>query len=262
MNHLLLLAYHGGAYHGFQVQANARTVCQTLQDALQAVFGARPDVKGCSRTDAGVHARAFCLNFRQDTAIPHEKLPLALNAHLSGDIRVLRAMPVPEDFHARYAATGKQYEYRVLNSPVDDPFAAGLAHRAAGALDLPAMDRAAKHLLGTHDFAAFASAGGSVQDTVRTLTRLDVARQGRFVGITVAGNGFLYNMVRIIAGTLLEVGLGRLAGDEVPGILAGGRRAAAGPTLPACGLFLDRVFYPEQLVPPEWLDPDWAPETA
>ncbi len=254
-NYLLLLAYHGGAYHGFQVQANAATVCQTLQDAMQALLGARPPVKGCSRTDAGVHARAFCLNFWHNTAIPPEKLPLALNAHLPPDIRVLRAMAVPEDFHARYSATGKEYEYRILNAAVDDPFARGLAYRVPGALDVPAMHRAAQCLLGKHDFTAFASAGIKTGiDTVRTVTRADVLESGHTISVWLAADGFLYNMVRIVAGTLLQVGARRLPEHAVPAILAQRRRAAAGPTLPPCGLFLNRVFYPPNTVPPRWAD--------
>jgi tRNA pseudouridine38-40 synthase len=243
MNTLLTLAFVGTAYHGFQVQKNAPSVCAAVQDAMQAVLGARPDVKGCSRTDAGVHARGYCLNFWHEVTIPHRQLPLALNRALPEDIRVTSAREVPEGFHARYSALGKEYVYRLLNSRIDDPFTRGLYHRVGGALDEGAMQSAAGHLAGTHDFAAFMAAGGSVQNTVRTVTQLAVARHGRHLALTVAADGFLYNMVRIMAGTLLLVGQGKLAPDAVPGILAAGQRAQAGPTLPAQGLVLNRVFY-------------------
>jgi len=243
MNILLRLAYNGTAYHGFQVQKNALSVCEVLQDAMQAVLGARPAVKGCSRTDAGVHARGYCVNFWYDTDIPLEKLPLALNAHLPEDVRVFRAQAVPEDFHARYSAQGKRYAYHILNSAVDDPFRTGFYYRMAGMIDAARMQVATKHLVGTHDFAAFQAAGSDVLDTVRTITQCRVQAQGRWLALRVTGDGFLYNMVRIMAGTLLQVGTGALMMDDLPDILASRNRQRAGPTLPAKGLVLERVFY-------------------
>ncbi len=247
MNILLMLAFDGGAYAGFQVQKNAPTVCAAVQDAMQALFGARPDVKGCSRTDAGVHARQFCLSFRQQTAIPMGKLPLALNAHLPADIRACAAQAVPEDFHARYSATGKEYRYIILNTAVDDPFAAGHYHRVPGPLDAEAMNAAGRALLGRRDFASFQAAGAKPGGTVRNVTGLSVTREGDWVTLAVAADGFLYHMVRIMAGTLLAVGTGRLPAEALPGILEGRSRALAGDTLPAKGLFLHRVFYPKNL---------------
>lgn len=245
MNTLIRMAFRGTAYHGFQVQKNAPTVCAALQDAMQGVFGVRPDVKGCSRTDAGVHARDFCVSFRQQTDIPCDKLPLALNSRLPDDIRVLTARRVPAAFHARYAAIEKEYEYVVLNSAVEDVFAQGLYHRVPGPIDATAMDAAGRVLCGHHDFAAFMSSGSDVQDTRRTITRLSVRREGERVILAVAADGFLYNMVRIIAGTLLAVGQGRMGREDVAGALAWKDRAKAGSTLPAKGLFLHRVTYPE-----------------
>lgn len=243
MNILLTLAYRGTRYHGFQVQENAVTVCSTLQDAMEAVLHARPDVKGCSRTDAGVHARAFCLSFVHEGALPCEKLPLALNAHLPMDIRVLHARPVPAEFHARYSASGKEYQYHILNSPIDDPFTQGLYYRVPHPLDEGAMHEAGQALIGRHDFAAFKASGSSVTDTVRTITALSVKRRGQSVTLTVAADGFLYNMVRIIAGTLLLAGQGRLSAEGVAAALASRDRYETGATLPAKGLFLNRVFY-------------------
>lgn len=246
MNVLLWLAYKGTRYAGFQVQPNSVTVCETLQNAIEAVLGTRPDVKGCSRTDAGVHARRFAVNFHYNGTPEPRRLVLALNAHLPADVRALSAQEVPEAFHARYAAHAKTYRYYLRCSAVDDPFTADTCWRIGPALDVPAMRAAAAHIVGRHDFAAFCAAGSSAAahgDTVRTVLACDVSGQGERVVITVTADGYLYNMVRILAGTLVEVGRGKLAPAAVPAILAGRDRAAAGPTLPAKGLFLEEVIY-------------------
>ena len=246
MNVLLWLAYKGTNYAGFQVQPNAPTVCSTLQDAMQAVLGCRPDVKGCSRTDAGVHARRFALNFHYDGKVPLRQLPLAFNAHLPPDIRVLEALPVPEDFHARYAAHAKTYAYRIRSSAVDDPFDSEFTYRVGASLDLEAMARAAAGVVGTHDFLALCASGSGVAargDTVRTVTRCTVTRDGAVYTLTVTADGYLYNMVRILAGTVLQAGRGKLDPGEVPAILQSRDRRRAGPTLPAHGLCLLQVDY-------------------
>lgn len=241
-NHLIRLAFCGTAYHGFQVQQNAVTVCEVLQNAMETVLGGRAPVKGCSRTDAGVHARDFCVSFFADTALPMDKLPLALNANLPPDIRVFHAQTVPQDFHARYAAAEKEYRYVILNSPVEDAFVPHLSYRVAGEIDAQAMDAAARPLLGRHDFAAFMTGDAGDMDTVRTLRRADVRRLGPYVVFTVAGDGFLYNMVRILAGTLLGAGRGKPV--DMNAILQSKDRSVAGDTLPARGLYLNRVRYP------------------
>lgn len=251
MNYLLTMAFNGSAYHGFQVQKNALAVCTVLQDAMQNVFGARPDVKGCSRTDAGVHARQFCVSFCHDTNIPTEKIPLALNSHLPQDVRVTSARRVPDSFHARYSATGKEYQYVILNSQADDPLAPGLYYRMPHPMDIDAMNQAAQFLVGKHDFASFMSSGSTIEDTVRTISYLSVERKEDRVIITIAADGFLYNMVRIIAGTLLRVGLGKLATEKISTIIEGKDRALAGETLPAKGLFLTKVFYPQEALEKE-----------
>ena len=233
MNYLLTLSYDGTNYCGFQVQPNGRSVAQTFQDGLEAVLGCRPDIKGCSRTDAGVHALGFMLNFHADTRIPVEKLPLALNQHLPPDIRVLAARVVPEDFHARYAAHTKTYLYRIHNHPIDSPFDAAYYTRMPKHLDEVRMQAAAQQFVGTHDFLALCAAGSSA------------AAHGDTVRIEVTADGYLYNMVRILAGTLCEVGAGRMQPEQIPGILAGCDRSQAGPTLPAKGLFLKCVEYPD-----------------
>lgn len=246
MNYLLTLAYDGTNYCGFQVQPNGRSVAAAFQNALEAVLGSRPDIKGCSRTDAGVHALGFMLNFHADTRIPAAKLPLALNQHLPPDIRVLEARVVPDDFHARYAAHTKTYLYRIHNSPIDSPFASRYYTKVPGRLDANRMQQAAQYFVGTHDFLALCASGSSAAahgDTVRTITACAVERRGDDIDITVTADGYLYNMVRILAGTLCEAGAGRLAPEAVPGILASCDRKNAGPTLAAKGLFLKSVDY-------------------
>lgn len=247
MTCLLWIAYKGTRYAGFQVQPNAPTVCAVLQDAMQAALGCRPDVKGCSRTDAGVHARRFALSFCYTGKVPADKIVPALNAHLPPDIRALALQPVPDDFHARYAAHEKTYCYYILNARIDDPFTLDLCHRVAQPLDLEAMQAAAAQFVGTHDFLALCASGSSVAahgDTVRTVSQCTVRRSGdRFV-ITVTADGYLYNMVRILAGTIVEAGLHKRTADSIPVLLQGRDRRKAGPTLPAKGLFLEDVAYP------------------
>lgn len=245
-NFLLTLAYDGTAYCGFQVQPNGRSVAAAVQDALQAVLGTRTDIKGCSRTDAGVHALGFALNFRAETGIPPQKLPLALNRYLPPDIRVLAARVVPLDFHARYAAHTKTYVYHIHNSPIDSPFAARYYARIPARLDEQRMQAAAQGFVGRHDFRALCAAHSSAAahgDTVRTITDCHVCRSGEDIQIWVTADGYLYNMVRILAGTLCEAGAGRLDPARVPAILASCDRGQAGPTLPAKGLFLHSVEY-------------------
>lgn len=247
MTLLLWIAYKGTRYAGFQVQPNAPTVCAVLQDAMQAALGQRPDVKGCSRTDAGVHARRFALSFCYTGRVPPAKIVPALNAHLPPDIRALAVEPAPDGFHARYAAHEKTYCYHILNARVDDPFTLDTCYRVAPPLDLTAMQQAAAQFTGTHDFRALCASGSSVAshgDTVRTISRCTVEQTGdRFV-ITVTADGYLYNMVRILAGTLVEAGLHKRAPGSIPALLQSGDRRQAGPTLPAKGLFLQDVHYP------------------
>ena len=238
MTYLLWISYKGTNYAGFQVQPNAPTVCAVLQDAMQAVLGQRPDVKGCSRTDAGVHARRFALSFCYTGRVPMQKLVPALNAHLPPDIRAV---------DARYAAHAKTYHYYLLNARVDDPFLFDTCHRIWPALDLAAMQAAAAKFVGTHDFSALCASGSSAAahgDTVRTITDCTVVQIGDLFTISVTADGYLYNMVRILAGTLVQAGLHKRTPDSIPSLLESRDRKQAGPTLPAKGLFLERVDYP------------------
>lgn len=239
----LTLRFVGTAYHGWQVQKNAPTVQETLQDALQAVLGERPGVTGCSRTDAGVHANEYICNFRTMSCIPCENLRRALNANLPRDIAVRACDTAGPEFHARYSACGKEYIYKVWNEAARDPFLEGYALTYSYPLDLPAMQTAAEAFLGEHDFQSFCAAGSSVQDTVRHVTLFEVTRDAGLVQFRVRADGFLYNMVRIMVGTLLSVSQGRIGSGDIPDILQARNRAEAGPTAPAHGLYLNKVFY-------------------
>ncbi|MDD4849844.1 MAG: tRNA pseudouridine(38-40) synthase TruA [Gemmiger sp.] len=265
MNILLWIAYKGTRYAGFQVQKNGVTVCETLQNAMQAVLGVRPAVKGCSRTDAGVHARQFALNFWYDGAVPLAKLPLAFNANLPPDIRVLAAYPVAESFHARYAAHSKTYRYRIRNGGCDSPFDAEYTYRVAPPLDMAAMQATAAAFVGQHDFMALCAAGSAAAahgDTVRQITRCQVARAGALYTITVTADGYLYNMVRILAGTVLAAGLGKFDPAGAAPLLASRNPQKAGPTLPPQGLFLWQVDYGDAALAPPDLDGDGAEDAS
>ena len=240
---LITLRYDGTRYHGWQVQKNALTVQQVFQDAVERVTGMRSDVTGCSRTDAGVHADMFCCVFDTDSPLRGERMASALNAWLPADIAVYGCREVAADFHPRYDARGKRYCYRIWNAPQRNPFWLGRAHHLRRPLDTGRMAQEAAAFLGAHDFAAFCAAGSTVEDTVRTVTVCGAERDGDLVTVTVEADGFLYNMVRIMVGTLLAIEGGRLPAGAIPSILAGRNREAAGATAPACGLYLDRVFY-------------------
>ncbi len=239
----LTVQFDGANYHGFQSQTNAVAVQDVLEDALGRLTGRRPRISGCGRTDAGVHAKAFVLNFFSETAIPAEKFPYALNAHLPRDIICFQAEDVPPDFDAKASAKRKRYTYYIQNSPVPDVFQLGRAWHYRYPLDVPAMQAAARAFLGTHDFIGFAAAGFTVKTTVRTIYSLDVQKNEDLISIDITGNGFLYNMVRIIAGTLVFAGAGKLDPEKMPDIIRAGDRTRAGITAPACGLFLSAVYY-------------------
>lgn len=241
----ITLAFLGTAYCGWQVQPNGRSVCEAFQDAVEKTLGARGDVKGCSRTDAGVHADGFVLALRCWFDIPPQGLMRGLNSTLPGDIAVRRCERAPEGFHPRYDCTGKTYLYKFYDGETPDPFLCGRTLRCPRRLDEAAMDAAAKGFLGTHDFSAFCASGGAVPEggRTRTVREASVARQGELVTFSVTGDGFLYHMVRIMAGTLLEVSAGKRTPGGIPEIIAAGRRERAGATAPACGLYLHEVSY-------------------
>ncbi len=243
---LLTIRYDGSAYHGWQVQPNAVTVQQVMQDAVERITGVRAGLTGCSRTDAGVHARMFCCTMDTHTALRGEKLCAALNAVLPRDIAVYDVREVDDAFHPRYDATGKRYEYVIYNGRQRDPFYEGRAVHINRPLDERLLDAAAKGFLGTHDFAAFCASGSSVESTVRTVRAASVRREGDVVIFAVEADGFLYNMVRIMAGTLLDIAAGKIDATAVPSIIASCDRERAGVTAPAHGLYLHTVYYEER----------------
>ncbi len=243
-NYLFTISYDGSRYHGWQVQENAVTVQEVFQQAFTSVTGRREDLKACSRTDTGVHAREFCVSVKTESQIPPERLRAALNHHLPPDIAVKDCKAVPLDFHARYSCKGKEYTYEIWNHPVRDPFLHGRALHYWYPIDAALLDRAAKGFLGRHDFSSFCTLDRREKgDLSRTVHWAGVERRGDLVVFTVAADGFLYNMVRIMTGTLLRVQQGKFAPEDIPEIIRARDRAAAGPTAPACGLYLNRVFY-------------------
>ncbi len=252
MKLFLTISYLGTAYCGYQVQSNGVTVQQRLNEATERVFGFPCDIVGCSRTDSGVHANMFCLcvteRGRQDIrfSVPLDKLPTALNRNLPYDIAVLSARSVEADFHPRYDVKYKEYIYKIWNGPVKNPFLSDRAYlppRPISLEGIAAMNEAARGFVGTHDFSAFMATGSKIKDATRTVYRAEVESGGDTVIFRVSANGFLYNMVRIMVGTLLEVGYGKLSPSDITHIIDGRDRSAAGATAPAHGLYLDLVSY-------------------
>lgn len=239
----LVVAYDGTCYHGWQVQPNAITVEGVLNQALSELLGEEIMVAGTSRTDAGVHAYGNVAIFDSETRIPGEKISYALNQRLPEDIVIQSSEEVSIDFHPRYQKSEKTYEYRILNRKFPLPIERKYAHFVYETLDIDRMREAAAYLVGEHDFASFCSAGSQVQDTVRTINFLEIEERGGLLCIRINGNGFLYNMVRIIAGTLLQVGSGVREPISVKEALEAKNREAAGPTAPAKGLHLLEIHF-------------------
>lgn len=247
MKYFAKIKYLGTAFHGFQVQPGLRTVQGELNAALNQAFGLPCRVTGCSRTDAGVHANEFCLAVECDGGtIPADKLPIAVSRFLPEDLCLFYAEECAEDFHPRYDVKEKEYLYRIINRPIYDPFEYGRAwflSRPVTDRGLELMREAAGHFVGKYDFSTFISEGSDVEDTVRNVTALSVNKNGDLIEIRISADGFLYNMVRIIVGTLTEVAFGRISPDSIPGIIASCDRSRAGMTAPAEGLYLNKVIY-------------------
>lgn len=245
---LLVVAYDGTNYHGWQLQPESVTIEGVLNETLSSLFHEEIQVIGASRTDAGVHAYGNVAVFDTAARIPAEKIPYALNRRLPEDIRIQRAVQVAEDFHPRRCESRKTYEYRIVNTPFLIPQKRLYAHWTYYDLDVERMQRAAECLLGEHDFKSFCSVNTQAESTVRTIYELNVCRKEDSpdeIVIRVTGNGFLYNMVRIIAGTLIEVGRGRLEPEDVSRMLEAKDRQAGGPTAPAKGLTLVEYHFVE-----------------
>lgn len=241
------IMYDGGKYHGWQIQNNGVTVQERIEEVLSSLADEKISVCGCSRTDSGVHALEFVFNFKSNIKIPPDRLPFAMNMHLGSDsIVAVDAKYVSDDFNARFSSNGKRYVYKIWNSKIKNPFTSKHTWYVPYKLNIEKMQKAAKLFEGCYDFSSFMAAGGSQKTTVRTVKCCEVKRSVEWenqIEIEVEADAFLYNMVRIISGTLVEVGEGRIDGDSIPKIIESCDRKTAGMTAPPEGLFLKNVFY-------------------
>lgn len=252
-NYLIKIEYDGSDFSGWQIQPGVRTVQGVLEDALSTFCGISIKINGTSRTDAGVHALGQCATFSGDFAIPPENLMKAANNYLAGgmnalnrvgDVRIISIKEVPMDFHARFCCKGKTYKYIIDNSENADVFSRKYKYHIIDKLNLEEMKKAAKKVCGTHDFKSFEASGSNPRETtVRTVSDIEIRRNENDVIIEVTGDGFLYNMVRIIVGTLVEVGLGKRMADSVEDIIEARDRTKAGHTAPAEGLYLKGIYF-------------------
>lgn len=241
-----LIAYDGTNFFGYQVQPNKRTVQSMLESALEKIHkGQAVKVFASGRTDAGVHAKGQVIHFDSPLKIPEDRWIVALNSLLPEDVSVIQVESVHNDFHARFDAIGKEYRYYLLPTKVRDPFQRNYSYQFPYPIDFTKIETAIKDLVGTHDFTSFCSAKTEVVDRVRTLSDIQIFEKNGLVEFRFIGNGFLYNMVRILVGTLLEIGTGQRDPLSVPEIIAACDRSAAGKTAPAHGLYLWKVFYPD-----------------
>lgn len=250
MKVLLRLKYLGTNFCGWQFQPNdVRTVQKTLTEAAKELFGEKCNITGCSRTDSGVHALDFAATVDlSDRAnkIPPDRIPTAFSRFLPSDISVFSAEEVSEDFHPRYDVVSKEYVYKIYVSSIPDPFLYGRAWHYTGKLlpdALARMNQAAEHIVGKKDFTSFMAAGSKIEDATRTVHYCDISQNGNMFTLRIAADGFLYNMVRIIAGTLIDCACGRIAPDSLKKIIEAKDRAAAGLTAPPDGLYLNKVTY-------------------
>lgn len=252
MKMLMYISFDGSDYVGYQAQKNGNSIQHELNRAAEEIFGVRCDITGCSRTDSGVHAHMFCATVEPhdgveiSSSITSERLPFAMNSHLPDSISVVSAKEVGADFHARYSVVSKEYLYRIYNSPIRDPFEIGRSWHLSRIIDngdLEKMKTAASYFIGEMDFASCMAAGSKVKDTVRNVYEAEVEREGSVITFRVRANGFLYNMVRIMTGTLVDVAYSNINVESIPGRLSSLDRALMGRTAPSEGLYLNRVFY-------------------
>ncbi len=248
-NLLFKIAFDGAAFHGWQQQDNAVSVQGELKKAWESLTGEKPNITGCSRTDAGVHANEYYFNVRTDSTIPVESFPVALSSSkLPKEIAVYSCQEVDFDFNARFDCEKKEYEYVIENTVIASPFMLKRAFNYKYKTDVDLMNEAAQHFVGTHDFSAFCAADAQVKSKIRTIYSAKVFRDGDLIKFRVCGNGFLYNMVRIMAGTLLYVNNGKIKAAEIPDIIKSGDRTKAGVTAVPDGLYLNKVYYGGELV--------------
>lgn len=239
----LIMEYDGTSYHGWQKQNNAVTVQGTIEACIEKITGEHSPLTGASRTDQGVHALGQVANFKTSSPIPVDKFPFVLNAALPDDICIKKAELVDDSFHSRYDAKGKKYKYLIYNSPYPSALLRNRAYHVPARLDIEKMRKAAERFLGTHDFSAFKAAGGSAKTSERTITDVSLIKNEELITFEIKGDGFLYNMVRIIVGTLIYVGMGKIEPDDVTTIINSKDRTKAGKTVGPQGLYLVEVYY-------------------
>lgn len=243
-NLLVTISYDGKNYHGWQIQKNGITVQQVFQQALSNIVGKYYDLKGCSRTDSGVHANMYCISLKITHPIEPIRLKAALNRWLPMDVVCLDCVEVSDDFHARYSCKSKEYIYKIWNSDTRNPFLNGYALNYRYPIDEALLNKAAQAYVGTHDFTSFCTLDKREKgDFTRTVKKFSVERQGDLVTMTVEADGFLYNMVRIMVGTLLEIQQGKIPSDGIKKIIEKQDRSFAGATAQPCGLYLNKVNY-------------------
>jgi len=242
-NFKVMISYVGTAYHGFQRQENAIAIQQVIEEKIEKTMGDKVIINGCSRTDTAVHANEYCFNLLHENSISCDGFLRGLNGHLPDDIAVLSCQEVDKKFHARYDCRGKEYIYKIHNSNIKNPFLKDRAYRYYPTIDEVFLNKVAQDFVGTHDFKGFCSAGSSAIETVRTIERFEVRREGDLIIMLVKGDGFLYNMVRIMVGTLLFVNEGKIDYTKIKEIILSKDRKKAGKTAPAQGLYLNKVFY-------------------
>lgn len=240
---MLTLCYDGTEYHGFQRQENGITIQQVVEDAIKKVTGETVSITGCSRTDAGVHATEYVCNFRTESSVPADKFCFALNSFMPDDVSCTASAETDMDFHSRYSAKSKTYTYTIYNAPHKNPVLCRFAWHYPIKIDVDKMKIAAEAIVGTHDFTAFMASGGQQKTTVKTVNFLEITKEENTIRVTINADGFLYNMVRIIAGTLVYAGTGKIDPADIPAIIESGDRVRAGITAPPQGLCLKKVFY-------------------
>lgn len=239
----ITIEYDGTNYAGWQRQNNAITIQQKVEEAIAKITGNHIEVIGCSRTDAGVHAKGFVGNFITDSTIPPEKFKYAINNKLPGDIVILKSEEVPLDFHSRYCSKGKTYTYTILNRNERPAINRNYLYQVSNLLNLDLMIEGSKYFLGKHHFDSFRKLGSSVKSTERTIHSINIKKEGEYIVVEITGDGFLYNMVRIMVGTLIKVGTGKISPADISNIIIAKDRSMAGKAVPAQGLCLRKVLY-------------------
>lgn len=239
----IIIEFDGSNFCGWQKQPKGRTVQQTVEKAINKATNEQIEINGSSRTDAGVHAKGMVANFFTNSTIPADKFREAINARLPEDVSIIKSEEVDENFHARYSSKGKTYSYTIINRYERLSLGHQYLYHYRYKLDMEKMNEACTYFVGKHDFSAFMSPGSSIKTTVRTIHDIHIQKNGDKIIIYVTGDGFLYNMVRIIVGTLLKIGNGKLEPEDIPQIIEEKNRKRAGMCVPPNGLVLEKVFY-------------------